>query len=103
MEQSDAVCFQMIASIGEATACYMEALETAKNGDFVKAGLLIQQGEQNALSCHREHATLLSAMANHEKIEISLLLMHAEDQMMNGEMIKLMVKELIEVYQTIKA
>lgn len=98
MELNEAVCFRMIASTGEAAACYMEALETAKNGDCEKARALIQQGEQSALECHREHAALLSAMANHEKIEISLLLMHAEDQMMNGELMKLMANELIDIY-----
>ena len=101
MEMNETICFHMIASIGEATACYMEAIEVARNGDCQRARELIEQGEQSALECHREHAALLTSMANNEKIEFSLLLMHAEDQMMNGEMMKLMASELIEVYQKI--
>lgn len=90
--------FHMIASVGDATSCYMEAIEAARNKEYTHARALLKKGEQSALECHREHAKLITAMANHENIEFSLLLMHAEDQMMNGEMMKLMASELIEVY-----
>lgn len=95
---NEMICFQMIASMGEASASYMEAIECARDGNIDRARKLISEGEQQALECHHTHAGLLKDMANHVPIEINLLLLHAEDQMMNGELMKLMASELIEVY-----
>lgn len=101
MELNENICFRMIASIGEATSCYMEAIEAARNKEYERAMDLLTQGAESALECHHAHAGLLTAMANHEKMECSLLLIHAEDQMMNGEMMKLLANELIEVYKKV--
>ncbi|MGX8833372.1 PTS lactose/cellobiose transporter subunit IIA [Amedibacillus sp. YH-ame6] len=97
------ICFQMIASMGEASSSYMEAIDCAKEGKIDEARACITKGEQEALECHRAHANLLKDMANNIKIEVTLLLLHAEDQMMNGELMKLMANELIEVYSKINA
>lgn len=102
MEANEQICFTMIASVGEATSYYMEAIEYARENKIEEAKALIHEGEEKALECHRAHASLITAMANHEEIPFSLLLMHAEDQMMNGEIIKLLANEFIEVYDQMK-
>lgn len=95
MENLDIISCQIIASSGTAKSCYMEALEAAKSGDYDQAQDLIKEADDTLLAGHRLHATLISESAANP-FEIPLLLMHAEDQMMSCETIKLMALELIE-------
>ena len=37
-----------------------------------------------------------------DKVDFSLIIMHAEDQMMSAETIKLLVEEMIEMYKDLK-
>lgn len=44
-------------------------------------------------------SSLLTQEASGNKIEFSLILMHAEDQMASTEMAKVLAREIIELYQ----
>ena len=47
---------------------------------------------------HHAHASLIQQEAAGEKSEFSLLLMHAEDQLMTTETLKIVAEEFIEIY-----
>ena len=46
---------------------------------------------------HHAHASLIQKEAAGEKSEFSLLLMHAEDQLMTTETLKIVAEEFIEL------
>lgn len=94
--------FQIIANIGSATDCYMKAMEEAKETNIKEARKLIQEGEEHYHSAHEVHSELIQKMANGENIELNLLLVHAEDQMMNSEIIKILALEIISLCDKIK-
>ncbi|CGF63219.1 PTS system transporter subunit IIA [Streptococcus pneumoniae] len=48
---------------------------------------------------HKIHSNLIQKEATGEKIGFSLLFMHAEDQMASTEIIQLLSKEFIDLYQ----
>lgn len=99
MEEMEMICFQIITANGSAKSNYMEALSEAKNGNYEAAEALIAEGDTMAIEGHKIHSELLSKEADGEKTELSLILMHAEDQAMSTEVIKIMVLELIELYK----
>ena len=48
---------------------------------------------------HRAHASLIQKEAEGEQTAFSLLLMHAEDQLMTTETLKIITEEFIDIYQ----
>ena len=97
MEDMELVCFKIISAVGEAKSDYVAAIEAARNGDFDKAQELLEHGESVFVRGHEAHAGLIQKEAAGEKTEISLLLMHAEDQLMSAETTKLLAQEIIDL------
>lgn len=99
VENLELQCFKIISNVGEAKSLYIEALQQAKKGDFERAKNLVAQGEEAFIEGHKSHMELIQKEASNEGLEITLLLLHAEDQMMSTETVKLLVDELIELYR----
>ena len=95
-------CFKIISSVGEAKSDYINAITYAKKGDFEKAEESIKHGDECALNGHKVHAELIAKEAGGEKVETSMLLMHAEDQLLGAETVKLLAEEIIDLYKKIK-
>lgn len=103
MEGTELVAFQIIASVGSARSCYIEAIQEAKKGNFAGAEELMAQGDQDFAAGHHAHAGLITKEANQETIDLKLLLMHAEDQLMSAEGFKYIAQEFIDVYHRFEA
>lgn len=99
MEGMELLCFQIISFNGSARSSYVEAIALAKDGKFADADARMAEGEENFNEGHRVHAELIAKEANGELGEISLLLMHAEDQMMSAETLKIVATEMIDLYK----
>lgn len=98
--------FEMISSAGAARSKYMEAIHKAKEDFFEEAEALMKEGSICFVAAHSIHAELLaedSAKLQETGTEspVSLILVHAEDQMMCAETFRLMAEELIHVYRKI--
>ncbi len=101
MDNMELICFKMISAVGTAKSMYIEAIHAAKKGDFEKAASLIDEGSNIYAEGHHAHAELIQKVAGGEKIEFNLILLHAEDQMMSAETIKVMAEEIIDLYKKI--
>lgn len=102
MEGLELTCFQMISYAGAAKSKFFEALATAKNNDFEAANEMLNEGQELLIQAHLEHALLIKKEANLETVQITLLLLHAEDQLMSAESARDQLREMIELYQVIK-
>ncbi|WP_430308120.1 PTS lactose/cellobiose transporter subunit IIA [Robertmurraya massiliosenegalensis] len=98
-ESLEMIAFQMISNVGSAKSIVMEALYAAKEGDFELAEEKIAESQKYFVEGHKIHATLIQREAAGNKVEFSLLFMHAEDQLMSAETITELVKEMIEMYK----
>ncbi len=99
VEEFELTCMQMITNSGSAKSSYIEAIQKAKAGQPEEAERLMKEGDQFFTEAHSVHGNLLAQEASGEKVDFSLILMHAEDQMASTEMAKVMARELIELYQ----
>lgn len=102
MEGLELICFQIISSVGMARSLYIEAINLAKNGNIQEAKAKVEEGENVFVEGHHAHAQLIQQEANEGKIEFSLLLLHAEDQLMSAESFGILSKEFIDLYDFIK-
>lgn len=95
MEEMELVAFQLISNVGEARSCLFEAMREAREENFEEAEKLMKDAEEALLRGHESHSSLIMKEASGEKVEFSLLLMHAEDQLMTTETLKGMANEVI--------
>ena len=101
MENLELVAFQIISAVGTAKSMYIEAIQEAKSGNFEKAESLMDEGQKIFVDGHKAHASLIQKEASGEIVGFSLLLMHAEDQLMSAETTKLMAIEIIELHRKV--
>lgn len=100
-EGLEMVCFQIISSVGSARSSYIEAIQKAKQGDFDGAAACIAAGQEQFLIGHEAHFELIQREAKGENVGGSLILVHAEDQLMSAEGFKIIAQEMIESYKRI--
>lgn len=98
MEGMELICFQIIAASGGAKSAFMAAIDKAREGDFEEARNLMSLGEEMMNEGHAPHAQLIQQEAGGNPAEVSLLLIHAEDQMMGAEQFKALAEQMIELY-----
>lgn len=84
---------------GDAKGKAVEALDAAKKGDFEEAEVMLEQANESLVTAHRSQTSLLTNEAQGEPVEISLLLIHGQDHLMNAITFIDLVREMIELYR----
>ena len=102
MEELELAAFQIISAVGTARSCYIEAIQKAKKGDFDGAKKLIDEGDEMFIEGHHAHAELLKKESEGQTNIISLLIIHAEDQLMSAEGFKTVALEFIDLYKRLE-
>lgn len=97
MKELELVSFQIISNVGVAKSCYIEAMRLAENEKYDQAMEKIKEGDQSFLKGHEAHASLIQKEAAGETVTPTMLLMHAEDQLISTETIKIMCQEIIRL------
>lgn len=103
MEGTELVAFNIIASVGTARSCYITAIDEAAAGNFDEAEALVKEGKEAFNGGHAAHHELLTKMANGEEIVMTLLMTHAEDQLMSAEAFGILAEKFIALYKSLKA
>lgn len=96
MENIEITCVQIISSVGLARSNYIEAIHKAKENDFNGAEECMKIGQQNFFKGHELHLKLFKEESKIDSVGTSILLMHAEDQLMSAEGFKIIAEELID-------
>ena len=97
MDGLELVSFKIISAVGMAKSSFIEAMKVAANGEFDAARAKIKEGG------HLAHSELIQQEASGNHVVPSILLMHAEDQLMSAETIKVMALEIIRLNERVKA
>ena len=95
------IIFSLISYSGEARSLCMEAMAKAREGDFNGAKEMLKEAEACIGNAHMSQTDLIQKEANGEKTEISLLLIHAQDHLMNAITVKELANEIILLSQKI--
>lgn len=99
MTDVQVACFSIISYVGEAKSCYMEALREARAGRFAEARACVDRGAERFVEGHGAHSALIAQEADTGDVPASLLLMHAETQLMDAESCKIYTLEFIQLYE----
>lgn len=103
MEGLELTAFEIISAVGTARSSYIESIQKAKEGKFDEAEQLIKEGDEMFVQGHHAHAKLLQHEAeNGQGSAVSLIILHAEDQLMSAEGFKIIALEFIDLYKKLE-
>lgn len=92
---------QLIMYGGDAKSKAVEAIRSAKQGQIDSAKTLLKEAEASLSKAHHAQTGLLTKEAGGENVQVSLLMVHGQDHLMNAITFIDMAKEVIDVYQEI--
>lgn len=95
------VIFEIILHAGNARAEAYEALKQAKQGNFEEAEKHMNNAENEVGIAHRGQTDMIQREVNGEKIEMSLLFVHAQDHLMTAIAEKGLIENMIDLYKRI--
>jgi cellobiose-specific phosphotransferase system component IIA len=101
MVDTESISMKIIAAAGDAKGCAFDALNEANNGNFEKAEELLKEANSTTIPVHKEQMQLITATANGEEVPIDVLLVHAQDHLMNSELAQDLIRELITLYKRV--
>ncbi|EHR33548.1 PTS lactose/cellobiose transporter subunit IIA [Helcococcus kunzii] len=90
----------IIVHSGSARTLSMEAIQEAKKSNFERAYELIEEANNEFLEAHKVQTDMIQKEMNGEKTPIGLLMVHAQDHLMNALTVKDLAEEFIEIYKT---
>ena len=90
---------ELILSVGQARNCYVQAIQEAKSHHYEECNELMRKGNEVYQKGHRIHQGLMQEEAGGEHVDISVLLTHAQDQLMSAENFKILCEEFVDMYR----
>lgn len=92
----------LIVNGGNGRSKAMEAIRSAKQGRIDEAKVLYQQACDFISNAHEAQTALIQSEAGGKKTEISMLLIHAQDHLMNAMTVRDMAREFIDLYEMLR-
>ncbi|EHM10578.1 phosphotransferase system cellobiose-specific component IIA [Thermanaerovibrio velox DSM 12556] len=101
MGEDEKAVFKIISMAGDAFSRMMEAAACARGGDFSGALERMEQAEALIVEAHKVQTSLLVGEARGDQVNVTMLMVHAQDHLMNAMLAKPLVGEIINLYQVI--
>lgn len=98
----EVVAMELVGNAGEARSLAFEALAEAKKGNFERAEELLEKSKEASLRAHHTQTELICNEADGNKVEIGLLMVHAQDHLMTSILARELITEIIEIYRNKK-
>ncbi|KJD47292.1 MULTISPECIES: PTS lactose/cellobiose transporter subunit IIA [Paenibacillus] len=88
----------IILHSGEANKKAFAALGEVRKRNFEQARALIKEASKESVQAHKVQTKLMQQEADDQKLEMNLLVVHAQDHLMNSLLTIDLIEELIEVF-----
>ncbi|MFP7288774.1 PTS lactose/cellobiose transporter subunit IIA [Shouchella clausii] len=89
----------IIVNAGNARSKAMEAINHVKKDEFDKAQEFLNLSSEELGKAHRVQTGLIQSEAGGTTHEVTLLMVHAQDHLMNAMTVRDLAEELIEIHQ----
>lgn len=96
---TEEISFALISQAGSAFSMMVEALEAARKNNFEKAKEKKRTAEVLMNEAHNLQTQLMINEANGEANQINVLLIHAQDTLMNTILMSTIVDEFVHLYK----
>jgi PTS system cellobiose-specific IIA component len=89
--------FQIISYAGDAKSNTLLALDHAGKDDFDSAEKCLKEADEEILKAHELHTKLLQKFSSGEKVEVNILLTHAQDHLMNAILARDLICRIVKI------
>ena len=91
----EVIVMELITHAGDARSLAIEAIRSARSGNFEDADSKMNEAEAQLIEAHNVQTSLLVRETNGDPVQVSLLLVHAQDHLMNAITVKDLALEMI--------
>lgn len=90
---------EIIAYAGDAQCDLIAAIEAARKGKFDTAHELHASAKQQLIDAHNQQTGLLSAEAGGKELDVTFIMVHAQDTLMTAMMLEKQTQFFIDEYE----
>ncbi len=98
---NEQIAFQLILHSGNAKSLLMEAMYKARDGEFEEARRKVTEANAELRLAHHSQTSLIQSEAGGQQYKINILLVHAQDHLMNTLTTRDLVEEIIYLHEKI--
>jgi len=95
------VAMGLIAGAGDSRSYCMEAIDSARGGDFTGARELINKGVEAMIETHEVQTDLIRDEMEGRSTAVSLLMVHAQDHLNLALIMRDIAEEFVSLYERI--
>jgi len=99
MEEYELTIMNLVVGSGSARSYAMEAIALAKNGEMEAAAESMKMAEEEMSKAHLAQTNLIQQEAGGKKVEVSLLMVHAQDHLMTCMVVIDLAREIIDLHK----
>lgn len=92
---NEEIIFKIISYSGDAKSNIYEAFEMVAKGEYEKAEEILKEADESITCAHNVQTNLIQKEAQGIHTDVSLLMVHAQDQLMTTLLAKDMVQNMI--------
>ena len=90
---------EIIVNAGQSRSLCFEALHAARQGNLDEAKSLLREADGYARQAHKRQTKLIEQDAGEARQPMTLIMVHAQDHLMNSLLARELSEEIIHLYQ----
>lgn len=90
---------EIIVNAGQSRSLCFEALQAARQGNIDEAKSLLREADGYARQAHKMQTKLIEQDAGEARQPMTLIMVHAQDHLMNSLLARELSEEIIHLYQ----
>ncbi|WP_048696818.1 PTS lactose/cellobiose transporter subunit IIA [Erwinia piriflorinigrans] len=94
---------ELIIQAGDARSCAMQALRAARRYDWAEVDRHLEAATAAARSAHKVQTALIGADEGVGKVPVNLILVHAQDHLMNAMLCRELAEETVILHREVQA
>ncbi|MDV5280222.1 PTS lactose/cellobiose transporter subunit IIA [Enterobacter hormaechei] len=91
---------EIIVNAGQSRSLCFEALHAARQGNLDEAKSLLREADGYARQAHKMQTKLIEQDAGEARQPMTLIMVHAQDHLMNSLLARELSEEIIHLYQS---
>ena len=93
----------LVGNSGEARSLAFESIKKAKEGKYDEARKMLEEARKKSLLAHETQTELICAEADGVKMEMGLLMVHAQDHLMTSILARDLAAEIVDLHEKLNS
>ncbi|CAI0693126.1 N,N'-diacetylchitobiose-specific phosphotransferase enzyme IIA component [Serratia entomophila] len=102
MMDMESAVMELIINAGEARSCAMQALYAARKYQWDQVDILLAESQLASKRAHATQTELIGFDEGEGKLPVNLIMVHAQDHIMNAMLARDLVEELVRIYRLLE-